>query len=183
MPLEPWETVHSEYVLDSRWMRVRRDAARLPNGLLVPDYFYVDGGDFGQVFAVTPGRQVVFVRQYKYPVRQVVLELPAGSFEPVDAGPLEGAQRELREETGYGGGEWRLLGECLQSPGKSSTRSYPYLVTGAQRLGDPSPDPTEEIEVVLVPLSGVLELVTSGAVCDSNSLGTALLALRILGVI
>ena len=160
MPLEPWETLSTELVLDNRWMQVRRDAARLPNGLYVPDYYYVDGGDFTQVFAVTAAAEVLLVRQYKYPLRQVVLELPAGGLDPGDASPLEGAQRELREETGYGGGQWTLLGALHTSSGKANTKSYAYLATGVQALGEQALDPTEDIEVVKVPLTEALSFVS-----------------------
>lgn len=183
MPLEPWQTLTSELIVDNRWMRVRRDSARLANGLLVPDYYYWDGGDFTQVFAVTVTGEVLLVRQYKYPPRQVTLELPAGSIDPGDADPLAGAQRELREETGYGGGEWRLLGALHTSPGKANTRSFAYLATGVTLLGEPEPDATEDIELVRAPLGETLDLLTSGAVVDSNSLAAGLLALQALDVI
>ena len=183
MPDQPWVTLTSELVIDNRWMRVRRDSARLPNDLLVPDYYYLDGGDFTQVFAVTEAAEVLLVRQYKYPPRQVTLELPAGSIDHEDADPLAGAQRELREETGYGGGDWRLLGALHTSPGKANTRSFAYLATGVIRLGDQQQDSTEDIEVVTVPLREVLDVMTSGAVVDSNSLAACLFALRALAVI
>ncbi|MSQ10314.1 MAG: NUDIX hydrolase [Dehalococcoidia bacterium] len=183
MPLEPWVTLTTELIVDNRWVRVRRDSARLPSGLLVPDYYYWDGGDFTQVFAVTTAGEVVLVRQYKYPPRQVTLELPAGSIDPEDADPLAGAKRELREETGYGGGDWRPLGALHTSPGKANTRSYAYLATGVTRLGDPQPDATEDIEVVKVPMPDILDHMTNGGGVDSNALAACLLALRALRLV
>lgn len=181
--LELWEVVRTELALDTPWLRVRKDAVRLPNGLVVPDYYYVDGGHFGQVFAVTPDQQVVFVRQYKHPVKSVVLELPAGQLEHEDADPLAGAQRELVEETGYGGGDWLALDPLHVSAGKSNKTCYGFLATGVTRLKEPKPDPTETIHVVLVPLNEVLALLVSGEVKDTNSLAVGLLALRTLHTI
>ena len=178
MPIEPWTTLTSELVVDNRWMRVRRDSATTPRGVFVPDYYYLDGGHFTMTFAVTEADEVLWVRQFKYPVRSITVELPAGVMEPTDPEPIDGARRELREETGYGGGAWQPLGQFFQSTGKASTVMHAYLATGVQRLGDQQPDPAEEIELLPVPMAEVLALATSGEVRDVHSQAVTLQALR-----
>ena len=80
--------------------QVRRDARELPGGKVVDDYYYWDGSDFAQVFALSAGSQVLLVRQYKHAVKEVTLELPAGLIAPGESA-IDCACRELLEETGY----------------------------------------------------------------------------------
>src|SRR5437899_611317 len=98
--IHPWRVKESRLVLDNRWAKVRLDSCELPNGTLVPDYYYWEGGDFAQVFAITARNEVVLTRQYKHGVKEIVVELPAGLVGHGET-PLAAAQRELLEETGY----------------------------------------------------------------------------------
>lgn len=179
--IREWRVKNSNLVLDNRWARVRCDACVLPDGTEIGDYYYWEGGDFAQVLALTDSGDVVLTRQYKHGVKEVVLELPAGLVAPGDDGPLMTAQRELSEETGFGGRDWLPLGVLNVSSAKATTRAYPFLLRGATRAEDPHPDEHETIEVVLWPLADLLDLAVSGKIRDSSSLATSLLALRALG--
>jgi ADP-ribose pyrophosphatase len=168
-------------VLDNRWAKVRCDVCELPNGKIIPDYYYWEGGDFAQVFAITPTGEVVLTRQYKHAAKEVVTELPAGLVEPDSETPLAAAQRELREETGYIGENWVHLGTLNVSSGKSATRAHVYLTQDAIRTSDPEPDENEEIEVLLVKMDELLSLVHHNNIRDTNSIATIFLALQTLG--
>ena len=97
------------------------------------------------IVAVDGEGRVVLVRQPRAGARRDLLELPAGMVDPGES-PLAAAQRELREETGLGGGEWALLVSFFTTPGFSDEVMHVYLATELGE-GDPSPDDDEELTV------------------------------------
>ena len=91
-------------------------------------------------------------------IRLTSYEIPAGVAEPSDETMLAAAQRELLEETGYGGGQWRLLTTLCANPATQNNLTHCFLATGVERLGAQRPDPTEDIRVHLLSRDEVLEL-------------------------
>jgi len=175
-----WTVKDSELVLNNRWAKVRRDTCILPNGLEIDDYYYWEGGDFAQVFALTPEGQTVLVRQYKHGVKEIVLELPAGMIATSDTSPLTTAQRELLEETGFEASFWQALGTLHVSSAKATTRAYPFLARQSRWVCEPSLDEQEAIQVVLCPIPEVLSLIAGGTIRDSHSIAACFLALHAL---
>lgn len=179
--LEKWRVKDSIRVLDHHWAKVRRDNCILPNGSEIDDYYYWEGGDFAQVFALTRESQVVLVRQYKHGVKEIVLELPAGLVEATDASSLDAAQRELLEETGFETSLWQSLGVLHVSSAKATTRAYPFLAQDAQLMSSPNFDDGEDIEVTLCSITEILNLIAKGIIRDANSIATCFRALQYLG--
>jgi ADP-ribose pyrophosphatase len=179
--IRPWKVQQSELVLNNHWAKVRRDTCELPDGQVIPDYYYWEGGNFAQVFAITPANEVVLTRQYKHGVKEVVIELPAGLIDSDNETPLAAAQRELREETGYTGEDWVHLGTLNVSSAKSTARAYVFLTQLAMRTFDPHPDDTETIDILLLKVDELLDLVLRNAIRDTSSVATTFLALQTLG--
>jgi len=127
--------------------------------------------DWVNVVPVTAGGQVVLVRQYRFGVEASTLEVPGGVAEPGEE-PAHAAARELREETGYGGGTWQALGYVHPNPAIQNNRTWLYVARGVELLGPPEPDPTESIEVELHPLGEVAHLLRSGAVTHALAVVT-----------
>jgi len=153
-----WEVLASEYVLESPWYRLRKDVCRLPDGTVVESYFVREHAGFSVTFAITPSNEVVFTRQYKHGIGDVVLELPAGMLEPGED-PVSCARRELEEETGYVAREFQPVTDFTTDPTSSTGRFYLFIARGATPDGTPSPEATEDIDTVLLPLERVLEQV------------------------
>ena len=92
------KTIDSHYEYQGRIIRVRRDTVQLPSGRR-SQREVVEHCKGVCLAALTDENELLFVRQYRYPYRRVLLELPAGKLEP-EEDPLAGGRRELGEETG-----------------------------------------------------------------------------------
>jgi ADP-ribose pyrophosphatase len=132
--------------------------------------------EHGPAVAVVPvcEGQVTLVRQVRVAAGGKVLELPAGMLEDGEA-PLESARRELREETGLHGGEWVEVASFFTSPGFTDEKMHLFIATGLEQ-GEASPEGTEDLELVRVPLGDVPSLLAE--VEDAKTLAGLLLLLR-----
>ena len=175
-----WRVIQSELALSNKWAKVRCDTCELPNGTVIPDYFYWEGGDFVQIFAVTPSNEVVLTRQYKHGVKEIVTELPAGLIDRSET-PLLAAKRELTEESGYTAPIWVNLGVLNVSSAKATTRAHVFLAKDASQTFEQQLDANEEIEVILVNSEQLHALIATREIKDSSSLATTLLASYALG--
>lgn len=153
-----WKVLRSEYLARKPWFTVRHESLELPDGRLVPDYYVFEYPDWVNVTAITRDGRFVVIDQYRHGLGETSYEIPAGVAEPSDASMLAAAQRELAEETGYGGGEWRLLTVLAPNPSTQNNLTYCYLATDVERLGEQRLDPTEDLGVHLLTRAEVLEL-------------------------
>jgi ADP-ribose pyrophosphatase len=149
--LAPWELLGSTLLLQRPpWLALYQDAVRLPSGRCLDDFYRVVLPDYVLVAAFTPAGQLVMVRGYKHGLGRVSLFAPAGHLDPGED-PLEGAQRELFEETGYTAATWQLLGRFLTDGNRQCGMAYLFLARAAVPSAEPRvPDDAEELEVELI---------------------------------
>jgi len=126
------------------------------------------------VVAVDEEGFVWLVRQLREATRQRLLELPAGTAEAGEE-PLETAQRELQEECGLRGGEWRELAAFWTTPGFCRERMHLFAAEGVV-AGEASPAEDEELELVRWPVTEIAERL--GEIEDAKTLAGLLLFLR-----
>ena len=126
------------------------------------------------IVAVDVDGFVALVRQFREPARRELLELPAGTREPGEK-PLATAQRELREECGLTGGEWRELAAFWTTPGFCREWMHLYAAEGVV-AGAAAPEEDEQLELVRWPLTEVGERL--GEIEDAKTLAGLLLYLR-----
>jgi 8-oxo-dGDP phosphatase len=158
----PWKVLTREYLAKKPWYTVRVDRVELPNGTVIPEYWINEYAPWVNVVALTDDDQVVLIRQYRHGIEKVHYELPAGTTDPDDTSLESAARRELREETGYGGGRWSLLSEMSANPALQNNLTYTYLAEGVTPLGAAAPEASEEITVHLTPLGEVEALIDNG---------------------
>ncbi|TAM61781.1 NUDIX hydrolase [bacterium] len=175
-----WHITQSEVVIDTPWLRLRRDQIDLPSGRTIADYYVRESRGFVVIFALTPSGEVPLVRQYKHGIGEMVLELPAGMIDPGET-PSAAAARELREETGYVAPALEHVATFLTDPTHSDSRMHLFLARDAVSNGHQDLDPTEEIDVELVPLEALDALLDDGSIAVSHHVAaiyTILHALR-----
>jgi 8-oxo-dGTP pyrophosphatase MutT (NUDIX family) len=171
---QPWELLESTYLSRKPYMTLRQDRVRLPNGAVIDDFFVLEYPVWVNVVAVTPDDRLVLVRQYRHGLGRVGVELPAGAADPGDTSPEDAARRELLEETGYGGGTWSPLCVVSANAGTHNNLAHCFLAIGVEPLAPPSPEATEDIQVLTVPVADVTRLVDEGQVVQAQHLAPLL---------
>jgi ADP-ribose pyrophosphatase len=124
-------------------------------------FAYIDFAKGVCVLAVTEGKQVLCLQQYRHAIKSWQWELPAGMIDPEDRDPLETAKRELEEETGYLANSWTSLGSFHPSPGSTNEEIYLFLATDLERSVQ-SLESSEQIEVHLVEWDQLKTLISTG---------------------
>lgn len=180
--IKKWTIINSRLVLNHKWCQVRRDRVKLPNKQIIDDFFINIRPDIALVLPVTTNQEIVFVRQYRHGVREILLELPAGSFNPDFENALTAAKRELREETGYCAGEITKLMTLYDNPVKDTNKIHLFLAQNVRQVDSQQLDETEDITVVLIPLKKVKEKILQGEICVCGSITAIFLGLNFLNV-
>jgi ADP-ribose pyrophosphatase len=127
------------------------------------------------------GNMVKVLRQYRIAFDSTILELPAGTREPNEDW-LSCARREIREETGYRAEEWIDLGRVWPAPGITNEVMAVYLASELRQAPLP-PDADEEIEVVNIPLSRLVDMAINGELHDAKSVVAVLRTAAHLGIL
>lgn len=164
-------TLTSESLFRGNFLDVRRDTVRLPDGNTASREYVVHPGAVVIVPMLDDGR-IVLERQYRYPVGQVMWELPAGKL---DAGedPLVCGQRELLEETGYRAHEWACAGRMHLAIGYSTEIIHIYFARGLS-AGERRLDAGEFLDVHTQQVDELLAGCRDGRVTDAKTLACAL---------
>jgi 8-oxo-dGTP pyrophosphatase MutT (NUDIX family) len=122
------------------------------------DFYVIESRDWINIIPLTDDHQVVMIRQYRHGSREVTLEIPGGLVDPGDT-PEKAAARELIEETGYRAKKWVKIGVVNPNPALFNNHCYTFLAQDTKKISIPAPDQTEDIEVVLIPLTDIPRLI------------------------
>jgi ADP-ribose pyrophosphatase len=162
--VRPWRRTKVETVGSYRVFDVVKAEMVLPNGRPCPHPIYtLDCRNWCNVLAITPQNDAVLVWQYRHGNDALSLEMPGGVVDRGEA-PIDGARRELREETGYVVDEIEPLSTVHPNPALQANVHHSFVGWGARRVGAPMPDETEECEVALVPVRELAALIDEGHV-------------------
>jgi len=175
--VKPWEVLGSKLLISERWLQLREDRVRLPNGHEIERFHVIHGPEWASVLCVTNDSEVVMVRQYRHGIASTSLELPAGVIEPHET-PEEAARRELAEETGYESNDWVRIHSVSTEPARHTTHAHFFCARGAHLARAAAPEESEVIEVVKVPLADLARLATDGSIVHGVHIGAILAALQ-----
>lgn len=152
-----WEVLHREYLYREPWFTARRDHVRLPNGQEIKDYYVLEYPDWVNTIAITRSGEFVLVRQYRHGLGETRYELCAGVCEPNET-PLQAAQRELLEETGYGHGRWLPLMNISGNTSTTNNLTHCFLALDVEKVGNQHLDASEDLSVHLLSEQEVWDL-------------------------
>lgn len=177
MPPRPWRTISSRPVYANAWISLREDVAELPDGRTTI-YGVIGAGECVGVLPFVDAERVLMLRQYRYVFGEADRwEIPTGGVHAGEA-PEAAAQRELREEVGYGAGRLELVSSFYTS--KSIMHETAHIYLGYDLTPEPLPaDETEEFEVATMPFAQALDLVVRGEIRDSLTVIAVLHAARL----
>lgn len=130
------------------------------------DFYVVHSPDWVNVIALTQDRQLVLVRQFRFGVDDLSVEIPGGVMDPGEE-PIAAGLRELREETGYVGKNARIIGRVHSNPAILSNACHFVFVEDVVRSAELHWDADEEIEVITMPVDEAYKWAYSGRITHS----------------
>lgn len=177
-----WKTISSEYLFNDRWFRVRKEVCETPEGKIIDPYYVYDFPAWVGAFALSEEGKVIMVRQYRHALGETCIEIPGGCVDDTDSSHEEAVARELMEETGYSFSGFEYLGRISPNPSTNSNLLHMYLARGGRKTGSQSLDHNEDIEVVELEISELLELLKQNRIIQAMHVTCIFYALQRLGV-
>lgn len=163
--------IKQEVMFQGRMIRLDRDTVRLPNGVETTREVVRHPGAVAVV--ALKDDHILLVRQYRYPIDQTTLEIPAGKLDPGET-PLACAKRELREETGYSG-QLTFVGKFYSTPGFSDQIMHLFMAT--ELVWSPlTADEDEFLSVVTIPWQEALHMAQQSEFPDAKTILGILMA-------
>jgi 8-oxo-dGTP pyrophosphatase MutT (NUDIX family) len=157
-----WKVLETRVTYQDRWLKLRTDRCETPSGKILQGFHVVEFPDWINVIALDKNLSVILAREYRHGAGRVVTGLPSGILETTDQSPLEGARRELQEETGYGEGRFFEVGSAAPNPAIQSNRAHTFLAVDMKPGFERHLDPAEDIELLLVPFADFVEQTLRG---------------------
>ena len=170
----------SEEIFDGVILHVFRDKVELPSGNLSVREV-IAHVEAVCVVPVDADGNVILERQYRYPIDAVITEIPAGKLDKEGEDPLEGAKRELREETGITADRWTDLGLFVPAAAYCAETIRMYLAQDLHQ-GKQQLDEDEFLDVFRMPLKDAVQLVMDGKIPDAKTQAALLKAARLLHI-
>ena len=161
------KTLKSEVLLKGKVVTVKKDDIELSNGQKSFREVVVHSGGV-VIVALTKDNKIVLVKQYRYPIQSINIELPAGKLE-IGENPDFAAKRELEEETGYRANNWKSLGYINTTPGICTEKLYLYFASDLEFVGE-HPDDGEIIKSKEYSLSEVYSMIKDGQINDAKTI-------------
>jgi ADP-ribose pyrophosphatase len=161
------KTIASELAYQAKIFRVTKDTAQLENGAEVRrDVVHHSGGVC--VVPLTDKNTILMVKQYRYPMHEITLEIPAGKLEPGED-PSECGLRELREEAGRTCGKYTSLGKLYPTPAYDTEIIYMYLAEELSAPEEQDLDEGEFLDVIEIPLEEAVQMVMDNKIPDAKT--------------
>ena len=161
------KTLQSEMKFDGKILKLRFDKVELPDGNLASREYVCHNGGAG-ILPVSKDWKVALVKQFRYPYKEVIYEIPAGKIDSGET-PFETVKRELKEEVGGYSENIIELGTIYPSPGYTNEKIYIYLaldvVFEKQELDD-----GEFLEVEFFDFDRVIQMIDNNIIKDSKTI-------------
>ena len=173
--------IESEDIFHGVILHVKRDTVMLPNGNTAPRELIRHVGAVC-VVPITEDNKVFVERQYRYPIDQVITEIPAGKLDFMGEDRLEAAKRELWEETGITADTWIDMGLYYPAAAYSDEKITMFLARGLH-LGEQHLDADEFLNLTCIPIHDLVSDILSGVITDGKTQAAVLKAAAILNIL
>ena len=147
--LNDWKLEKTEPGPNLTLFQVRYDWQENPRNGYTVKATVLEAPDWVNVVALTPEGKLVVVKQYRFGIGEITVEIPAGIIEEGE-NSQDAAARELLEETGYTSQEWTYLGWVAPNPAYLDNRCHHWLAQDAQQTATPALDEGENLEVLVL---------------------------------
>lgn len=171
------QTVKTERIYEGKIISVRVDTVQMSEERYASREIVEHPGAVA-IIPITSEGKIIMVKQFRKPVEEFLLEIPAGKLDHHEE-PLACAARELKEETGYEAENIKFLFKFFTSPGFSNEVMYLYMAEGLI-AGEASPDEDEYINIESYGLEKLVEMVYKGSIQDSKTIIAILAAKDLL---
>jgi ADP-ribose pyrophosphatase len=175
MLIKPWKVISTTHPRQ----HLRVDTCELSNGRIIEKMVF-EFGTWATVMAVTRQQEVILIRQYRHGVQNIIWEFPGGVVEP-DESPLDGARRELLEETGYSATSLIETGILSPNPDNHTNRIHTFLALDVEKVSAQNLDANEEIQVFPTSLPEVIRMARAGELPQAMQVSALFLGLAHLG--
>ena len=164
--MKKWEVRGENKVFENRIFTVTSKSCFHPEKKVAWDFHVVDTYNWVNVIGLTEEDEFILVRQHRLGTDEFSIETPGGVVEPGEE-PEACAVREFSEETGYSGRSIHLLKSLHVNPAIMGNRISFYFIDGCVKTGAQSLDEAEDIEVLALPASRLIEMVRDGSIDHS----------------
>lgn len=162
--------ISNKSIFKGRLIDLNVETINLPNGKTATREV-VKHPDASAAIAINDKKQMLLVKQWREPIKQVTLEIPAGLIDAADASPLDAMKRELNEEGGYKAEYWEQISEFNSSPGFCDEKIYLFYCDTLTKLEDKRPlDDDEFLTRQWYGLGELKELLAQGKIVDSKTI-------------
>lgn len=165
--MKNWDLISSKTILSNEHFDIIEDNCSR-EGVNLSPYYTVKQTDAVVICPITKEGKIVLIRQYRHPVREIGIELPAGHLF-IDESIEDAAKRELLEETGYEGGKFEKIGAVYSSAGLQNNTVHMFIAHEARKTSAQNLDEHEDIEVFETNIAEAQTFIQSGAMKDMGS--------------
>lgn len=163
-----WKVLETTQLFSSGFFNLKTEKCELPDGRVMPKYFVVDFPDWVNILPITKEGQVILVKQYRQASRKVHLEIPGGSLEPrQNEEILEGARREMLEETGYDSKNIVRIHSHFPNPALQSNRMHTFVALDCEKVQEQNLDAFEDLELYFCSLERLEQHLKEGDIDHS----------------
>jgi len=160
----PWHTESSRTILDlPPWFSVIEDTVRLPSGRVVNDFYRIEAPDYVLISARRDDGYILMERHYKQCLGRVILTSPAGAVDEGET-PLEAAQRELLEETGFTADQWTSMGSFVVDGTRGICTAHLFAAENLREVAAPTSNDMEEFELLFMSTDDIRAAVSEGQI-------------------